>query len=192
MDVLGGIFYDPRRVDDVAAILDRPERFHSQRHRLSYGAMLHLRSERVAISIDNVRNELRRTDDLDGAGTGVYLVECRENIGSAYDILKWATAVREMDRRRRLIHLITQVRESAYDSDVTVDDALRALVDYADSPGERPATRKSLADFLTEKMDRDAERSEKETLGFGGDKFLKVIAPIDGIQPGYCVMQIKT
>lgn len=116
--VLGAILLEKDaylRVNDIL----RPESFYSVKHETIYRAMSELAINQVAIDINTLANELKRTKKLEEIGGIGYLAELSTKVLSAANIEYHAKIMADKALSRNLISFSSNVLKEAYED---IDD----------------------------------------------------------------------
>ena len=121
--VLGAILLDPEAIN---AALERatPEDFYRAAHRSIYESMVGLNEKREPIDVVTLSQELRSRGQLEASGGIEKLASLASASPNAANVGFYAKVVRELAMRRKLIHEATEVINSAFDLEGTVEDFL--------------------------------------------------------------------
>ncbi len=104
---------DNRAWDPVAEIL-LEENFYRKDHRLIFRAMEHLSSENNPFDVVTVSEWLEKRNLLEEGGGQSYLGSLVRNVPSAANIRTYASIVRERAILRDLIHVSSEIGDSAF------------------------------------------------------------------------------
>lgn len=119
--VLGGIL----RVSDAykkAQAIVGPKDFYHKKHRLVFAAMGELHEVGSPIDLITLQEALRNGEKLQEVGGATYLSQLIDSTPTAGHIRHHAGIVREKANCRRLIYLLQEAREQAYEGDETVEE----------------------------------------------------------------------
>lgn len=135
--VLGGLMIDGELWDRVADEL-LPEDFYRPEHRLIFTAMAELVRAQRPIDPLVLDEALKQSGDAEAVGGFEYLVQLARNTPSTSNVRAYAGIVRERALLRRLIHVASEIADSAYytrgrDSADIVDEAEQRVLQIAES-----------------------------------------------------------
>jgi len=119
--VLGSILIDPEAIFKIAASL-KPEDFFREKNRWTYEACLARKGE--GINQLTVAHELARVGKLEAAGGAAYLSHLVSQVPTSVHVEHYAKIVADFATKRRLITVANQIAESAYNPNVTPDEAV--------------------------------------------------------------------
>lgn len=122
--ILGVVLLDNAALELAVSTLDEAD-FFSPANRIAYGAMLALQGRGEAIDPLSLKEELRRSGDLERVGGDYYLQSLFDGVPRFSNIENYARLVRNAARERRLIHFANDVMARAFDGEETLDDQLR-------------------------------------------------------------------
>lgn len=111
--VLGGLVLDNDSWDTVADRVGE-EDFYRRDHRLIFRAIAKLVGEQKPFDVVTLSEWLEQTGELDAAGGLAYLALLAKETPSAANIAAYADIVRERSVLRQLIHIGTEIADSAY------------------------------------------------------------------------------
>ncbi|MBT8405470.1 MAG: replicative DNA helicase [Gemmatimonadetes bacterium] len=114
VSVLGGMFIDRDAVARAVEILD-PSMFYREAHRRVFRGMSRLFERGEVVDVITLGEEMRKTDELEGAGGLDYLAELLEMVPTAANIEYHARIVREKALLRRLIEASQEIIRDAFD-----------------------------------------------------------------------------
>jgi replicative DNA helicase len=120
--LLGGLMLDNETWDTVADRVGE-EDFYTKEHRTIYRAIRKLAETQTPFDAVTLSEWMEKIGDLDAAGGLAYLALLAKETPSAANIGAYADIVRERSVLRQLIHVGTEIADSAY------------------QPGERPIQR---------------------------------------------------
>lgn len=126
-NVLGAMMQDSEAVHKAIPILgESPSIFAKESHKAIYGAMLRVYRRGDPIDIYILTVELKRTNDLERAGSLSYLYEIQESAPSALNVEFYAEIVKDKALRRSLVEAGNRIAVRSSDDSVSVVE----LVDY--------------------------------------------------------------
>jgi replicative DNA helicase len=132
--VLGAILLDDKAIYPVLETLRR-EDFYLEGHRRIFEKMTALSQSARPIDLITLKNELQRSDDLEGAGGAAYLVSLTDGLPRAVNVEHYAQIVREKATLRRLIQTTNDLMTRSYQGEEPVNDLLvsaeKAIFDIA-------------------------------------------------------------
>lgn len=180
--VLGSIFFDNNRLDDVSAII-KPEYFYLDSHRTIFGAICRLREkDRRQFDAITVGEELERAGEMKKAGGFEYFREICECTPHAAHATSYAELVREKALRRMTCAACSDGISNAFDENrpieesvAEVDSRLMSVLEHGTPQGE--------TDIGTALLDAMAEiqKGRKRGVLTGFDQFDELT---NGLQPG--------
>ena len=168
--VLGGILLSDRAM--YGLVIEeglKPEDFYRERHRLIYESMLALYRETEPIDVLTVAEHLRSAGKLDEAGSKASVDELTGGVPGLGGIRRYAQIVREHALMRRLLSTTYEIQASVLNHAAAprdlVEQAERRIFELLRS--ERAKRDMSLADAITQELDRilEASQSDREYLG---------------------------
>lgn len=113
--VLGAMLLDKHAVSPAIELL-QPDYFYSKSNEKVFAAMLALYSRNTEVDVITVREELRRTGQLENVGGSVYLNELVSSVVSSANIEAHAQIVAEKYMLRSLIATMSQNIQKCYDN----------------------------------------------------------------------------
>jgi replicative DNA helicase len=102
--VLGAILIEKTAMDECTQILN-PDMFYTKSHNIIYRAMEDSYRQGEPIDTVTIHNVLKKREQLDEVGGGVYLSRLSQNISSAANIEYWCKILAEKWMLRRLMEL---------------------------------------------------------------------------------------
>jgi replicative DNA helicase len=158
--VLGGLMLDNSAWDQVADMLSE-EDFYRRDHRLIFRAVDELADQGHPYDVITLSEWLKGINQLDNAGGLAYLGMLAKNTPSAANIKAYASIVRERSILRQLIHVGTEISNSAFnpegrDSTELLDTAEKRVFEIAEqgAHGQRSfAPIKTLVKYAMERID---------------------------------------
>jgi replicative DNA helicase len=134
--VLGAMMLEENAIAKAIESGMREDDFYSPTHRALFRAMVELYEQRQAVDPITLKEELRRTDRLEGIGGESYLADVIAAVPTTANIEYHARIVLENSVRRRLIAAGTQIVLDAYEkplqADLLLDHAERRIFELAD------------------------------------------------------------
>ncbi|TPW13894.1 MAG: replicative DNA helicase, partial [Halothiobacillaceae bacterium] len=151
--------------------------FYRKDHRLVFQAITELAKESIPFDVITLSEMLNKRDQLEQAGGLPFLGGLVKNTPTAANIKAYAKIVREYSVMRQLIHVGTQISDSAFhatgrSSEELVDNAERLVFEIADKGARGRQGFATITELLTKAVDRI------ETL-FNQDN------PITGVSTGF-------
>lgn len=112
MSVLGGLLFDPEKMDEVEGVVDEGF-FGSANHRDLFRAIHSLHDEGVAIDTVTVMDRLKNWGAFERIGGAVYLSQLMDAAPTSANILYHAGIIREKAHLRRLGQVASSIAELA-------------------------------------------------------------------------------
>lgn len=152
--VLGSIFLDPNRADEISDIVS-PDDFYLASHAAILRIISSLRQKGRPVDSVAVADELERSGELSNAGGVDALVEMMNCVPHSAHAAHYAAIVAEKSMRRRVISSSTVAIESAYDDSADVDELVAAAESNLHAVIERKVgpSITVIRDILTEALD---------------------------------------
>ncbi len=174
--VLGGLMLDNETWNEIADLINGDD-FYRKDHRLVFQAITELAKESIPFDVITLSEMLNKRDQLEQAGGLPFLGGLVKNTPTAANIKAYAKIVREYSVMRQLIHVGTQISDSAFhatgrSSEELVDNAERLVFEIADKGARGRQGFATITELLTKAVDRI------ETL-FNQDN------PITGVSTGF-------
>ena len=110
--LLGGLLLDNQAFDKIADLVGA-EDFYRDDHRRIYRHLAKLIEHGKPADVVTVAESIEASEDKDRTGGPAYLGTLAQNTPSALNIRRYAELVRERSVQRRLIHVATEIAESA-------------------------------------------------------------------------------
>ncbi|MSQ88514.1 MAG: replicative DNA helicase [Betaproteobacteria bacterium] len=110
--LLGGLLLDNQAFDKIADLVGA-EDFYRDDHRRIYRHLTKLIEHGKPADVVTVAESIEASEDKDRTGGPAYLGTLAQNTPSALNIRRYAELVRERSVQRRLIHVATEIAESA-------------------------------------------------------------------------------
>jgi replicative DNA helicase len=120
--VLGSIFLDSSKADDVAGVL-KADDFYDDANRRLYATFLRMRDAGKRIDMTLLVGALRASGDWEHVGAS-YLGEIAHAVPVAAHAIDYAETVLERSMRRRMIHAATRMLRAGYDVTVPIADSI--------------------------------------------------------------------
>lgn len=187
--VLGSVMKNPRSIHQVIDQLP-PEAFYDVRHRLTYGAMVSLVRQDIAIDYHTLLAELERQDALQRVGGANFVFEINLGTPTAAFIEYYARIVADHHLRRLLIQENQRSAELAWRASLPVDELLASaqsgVLGLSDQAGARVRSTSAEAAIEQWLEDFGAERplNEKGDRIVGHSTGLRCLDKITlGLQP---------
>ncbi|MFW5443893.1 MAG: replicative DNA helicase [Methylococcaceae bacterium] len=114
--VLGGLMLDNQTWDSIADKII-VEDFYRKDHRLIFNIIEQLAEKQDPFDVITLSEALEATDDLNNAGGLAYLAMLAKDTPSAANIVAYATIVRDRSVLRQLIHVGTDISDSAFNTE---------------------------------------------------------------------------
>ncbi len=114
--VLGGLMLDNLTWDSVADKIDTGD-FYRKDHQLIFRTIAKLAEEQVPFDVITISEMLDATGELDTVGGLPYLGMLARDTPSAANIVSYANIVRDRSVLRQLIHVGTQISDSAFNTE---------------------------------------------------------------------------
>lgn len=122
--VIGGMLIDGSAVDRVLEVIN-DTMFFSERNRRVFRAMIRIFQRGEVIDPITVMEELKKTDELDGAGGMEYLASLVDAVPTAANVEYHAAIVRDKALLRRLLNSATSIIQDVYEQgERTVEEVL--------------------------------------------------------------------
>lgn len=126
--LLGAILIDADAIVKVADQI-RSTDFFDKKHEIIYAAMNQLYTQRSAIDVLTLANQLKANGELDSVGGAAYLTELTNFVPTAVHVEQYADIVAQKALRRRLIAVSQQMVSLGFDE----TKALHELIEEAES-----------------------------------------------------------
>lgn len=138
--VLGAILLRNDALDAVE-LLQAPDFFRAAHQRI-YASMLSIREERRTIDLVTIKEELRRSGDLDEVGGPAYIAALVDGVPRSTNVEFYAAIIIEHARRRAAIYAANKLMGDSYDAsdpaESVIGDAAERLAELC---GQASATR---------------------------------------------------
>lgn len=181
--VLGGLMLDNQVWDQVADVI-LSEDFYRRDHRLIFEAIIRLAEESSPYDVITLTEYLKKHGELEEAGGLPYLTALAKNTPSAANIKAYASIVRDRSILRQLIHIGTEVSDSAYNPEgqttaEILDKAEQKVFHIAEQTMRGRAGLINIKKYLTTAVDRI-------------DALFTQEGAVTGISTGYTDLDEKT
>ena len=114
--VLGGLMLDNETWDQVADQVSEVD-FYRKEHRLIYRIIQELSAKQVPFDVITLSEALEKKGELDDAGGLAYLGTLAKDTPSAANVKTYASIVRDRSVLRQLIHVGTEITDSAFNTE---------------------------------------------------------------------------
>jgi replicative DNA helicase len=119
--VLGSVLLDNQAIN-ICIEKIRPEDFYRSAHQTIFEAMMSLADKREPIDIITLGQQLRSVGQLENVGGPQTLSYLASSVPNAANVAFYARTIKEMSIRRRLIHESTDIINSAFEMEGTIED----------------------------------------------------------------------
>ena len=156
--LLGGLTLDNAAWDQVADIVTEAD-FYRRDHRLIFAAISDMAAQGIPFDIVTLAERLEGSGELQQAGGLAYLGMLAKNTPSAANIKAYATIVRDHGVVRQLIHVGTQIGDSAFNREgrstaELLDHAEQLVFEIAEQGSRGRSGYVSMKDLLVKVVDR--------------------------------------
>lgn len=117
--VLGAVMIEDKAIDDVIEFLTE-DAFYVEAHQKIFRAIRKLYEAEAPIDLLTVREQLKKTGDLEAAGGDYFLATLTNKIGSAANLEYHARIVAQKYIQRMLITSSTEIIKDAYEDSTDV------------------------------------------------------------------------
>ncbi|MBN9226974.1 MULTISPECIES: replicative DNA helicase [Legionella] len=111
--IIGGLMLDNQVWDKVSNKLCEAD-FYRTEHRILFRSIANLVKKDQPFDVVTLLDALKSHNELDDAGGEAYLFELANNTPSVANVSAYADIVREKSVQRQLIHVATEIADSAY------------------------------------------------------------------------------
>ena len=133
--VLGAILIHNDAFNHAAELIDARD-FFRDAHRRIFDKMISLSERSEAIDLVTLKEELRRSGELDEVGGPAYIASLAEGVPRTANVEHYARIVKEKATLRNLIHSANRILADAYqaeeDADLILDGAEKAIFEIAE------------------------------------------------------------
>jgi len=121
--ILGAVLVDNSAFNSAAELLVR-EDFYGESHRRVFDAMVALAERSLPIDLVTLKDELARSQALEGAGGPAYLASLLDGLPRITNVEDWCRIVKEKAVLRHLIHAGQRIVHSCFEGDYEVQELL--------------------------------------------------------------------
>jgi len=133
--VLGAILIHNDAFNHAAELIDSRD-FFRDAHRRIFDKMVTLSERNEAIDLVTLKEELRRSGELDEVGGPAYIASLADGVPRSANVEHYARIVKEKATLRNLIHSANRILADAYqaeeDADLILDGAEKAIFEIAE------------------------------------------------------------
>ena len=133
--VLGAILIHNDAFNHAAELIDARD-FFRDAHRRIFDKMISLSERSEAIDLVTLKEELRRSGELDEVGGPAYIASLADGVPRTANVEHYARIVKEKATLRNLIHSANRILADAYqaeeDADLILDGAEKAIFEIAE------------------------------------------------------------
>ena len=185
--LLGCILLEPQRVIDLC--IDRgirPESFYLQRHLVIFDTCLKMHQEGAVVDILTVSRRLKADGTLESIGDDMYLEELIENTPTTAHAEYYIEIVKDMEMRRELIAAAGKITESAFDTNLRIEDTLGDAEAEIFRIARKKKSRNTPWPELLEQVKEEAHRIRQEKKAISGipTGFMDLDQILTGMKPG--------
>jgi len=164
--VLGGLMLDNETWDQVADQVSEVD-FYRKEHRLIYRIIQELSAKQVPFDVITLSEALEKKGELDDAGGLAYLGTLAKDTPSAANVKTYASIVRDRSVLRQLIHVGTEITDSAFNTEgrETIDllgNAERRVFEIAEQRQRGESGFSSIKSLLAQAVDKIETLFEQE------------------------------
>lgn len=186
--VLGGLMLDNQTWDTVADRVSDKD-FYRRDHRLIFQAIRILADRQEPFDVVTLSEILAKTNELNDAGGLAYLGLLAKETPSAANIAAYADIVRERSVLRQLIHVGTEISQSAFQPEgrevaELLDEAESRVFEIAEQKAKGASGFEPIKGLLTKAVDRIQElfQNQDEVTGVSSG-FTDFDGKTSGLQP---------
>ncbi len=153
--LIGAILIDPEALSLVIGKLS-PDHFYNQKLKLIYTSIVELYSNRQAVDVVTLSEQLKKHRALKKIGSSVFLASLAESVPTSAHIEDYAEIIKGLYLRRKLINMAGQLVEKSFD----VQSDTKKLLDEAEGmifSLSKESVRQdfvTIRDLLTDSFDR--------------------------------------
>ena len=114
--VLGGLMLDNQTWDSIADKVVETD-FYRRSHQLIFRKIEELAEKQIPFDVITLSDSLKAIGELDNVGGLAYLIMLAKDTPSAANIVAYANIVRDRSVLRQLIHIGTEISDSAFNTD---------------------------------------------------------------------------
>ncbi len=127
--VLGAMLLEKETIPKVIQIIDRPDVFYSDIHKIIYEGILKLFEKNKPVDLITLREEFRKQGKLDKIGGSSYLLQLINSVVTTANVEYYATIVKEKYILRDLLKAASEISNLAYEDSLD----LEVILDKAQS-----------------------------------------------------------
>lgn len=124
--VLGALLLESGSFEKVENILTEKD-FYSPANQLIFKTIANLATRRHPVDMLTVTRELKSMGELDTVGGAYHIAYLSSLVGSSSHIEYHARAIKDKSQARRLIHILSETKERAYDETEDIGEVMEAL-----------------------------------------------------------------
>ncbi len=143
MAVLGATFLTSLALDKVCEDLSS-DMFYLKQHQIIFDAIYDLREKNIPLDIKTIVDELEKKKALSTIGGIEYITEIVDSVGVASNLEYYIDIVREKATLRNLINSATEIANSAYENEGSLND----ILDDADKKISNVIKNRKTSEFL--------------------------------------------
>ncbi len=187
--VIGGLMLDNERWDTVADKVSEVD-FYRKDHRAIFKAIQDLAEKQIPFDVVTISETLEKINELDDAGGLAYLSVLAKETPSAANIVAYANIVRDRSVLRQLIHIGTDISESAFNpegrsTEELLEGAEKSIFEIAEQRQKGQSGFISIKDLLGTAVEKIETLFEQEGNITGeGTGFTDLDEMTSGLQPG--------
>lgn len=187
--VIGGLMLDNQRWDTVADKVGEVD-FYRKDHRVIFRSIQELAEKDIPFDVVTISETLEKMNELDDAGGLAYLSVLAKETPSAANIVAYANIVRDRSVLRQLIHIGTDISESAFNPEGLstgdlLESAEKSVFEIAEQRQKGQAGFTPIKDLLGTAVDKIETLFEQEGNITGeGTGFTDLDEMTSGLQPG--------
>ena len=186
--VLGGLMLDNETWDQVADQVSEVD-FYRKEHRLIYRIIQELSAKQVPFDVITLSEALEKKGELEDAGGLAYLGTLAKDTPSAANVKTYANIVRDRSVLRQLIHVGTEITDSAFNTEgrettELLGNAERRVFEIAEQRQRGESGFSSIKTLLAEAVDKIETLFEQEGSITGASTgFTDLDEMTSGLQP---------
>ena len=186
--VLGGLMLDNETWDQVADQVSEVD-FYRKEHRLIYRIIQELSAKQVPFDVITLSEALEKKGELDDAGGLAYLGTLAKDTPSAANVKTYASIVRDRSVLRQLIHVGTEITDSAFNTEgrettELLGNAERRVFEIAEQRQRGESGFSSIKTLLAQAVDKIETLFEQEgSITGAGTGFTDFDEMTSGLQP---------
>jgi replicative DNA helicase len=164
--VLGGLMLDNETWDQVADRVSEVD-FYRKEHRLIFAAIAELSEKQIPFDVVTLSEELEKKGNLQDVGGLAYLGTLAKDTPSAANIKAYADIVRDRSVLRQLIHVGTEISDSAFNTEgrettELLENAERQVFEIAEQKQRGEGGFNSIKSLLAHAVDKIETLFEQE------------------------------